>query len=153
MTGKCLETNFSLINGIKIDELEVKSFSRENIPYEFYLKESLTLKKSSDRPGFIKNLIFFDRPNANYYWENDSTWGIFDISVVNYKYRGSISKKSRSDYSYQKQYDIYPLAFKPNSWYLIDFIRTDLGENHREFLHVDDKNNFIFHKLKNVSED
>jgi len=150
MTASYLETNFPLAYGLKIDELDVRSFSEEHTPYEFYLKQTLQLKECPDASGSIRNVIFFDRPNADYYWQSDSTWGIFDISIIDYKYRGNLSKKSRWDNSYQKQYDIYPSAFKPNSWYLVDF--KPVGEKHREFLHVDQNNNFVFYRLKNVGE-
>lgn len=155
MTGKYLETNFSLINGIKIDELAVTAFSKDNIPYEFYLKQSLSLKMRLDirNKDLIGNLIFFDRPVPGYYWENDSAWAIYNISVVNYKYRGSISGKSMFDESYQQQYDTYPSAFKSNSWYLIDFMSPVRAEKHHEFLHVDDDNNFIFYQLKSSYKD
>ncbi|SFO86052.1 hypothetical protein SAMN05428949_6781 [Chitinophaga sp. YR627] len=154
MTGQYLEANFSLINGVKIDELVVTAFSKDSIPYEFYLKQSLSLKMRPDirNKDHIRNLIFFDRPVQGYYWENDSAWAIYNISVVAYKYRGNISGKSMDDYSYQQQYDTYPSAFKSNSWYLIDF-KSPMREDHHEFLHVDNDNNFIFYQLKDSYKD
>jgi hypothetical protein len=150
MTSRYLETDFSLINGIKIDELRVDSFSEDHLPYVFYLKESLHLGRyqQASHKEYLKNVIFFDRPNADYLWRNDSAWGNFTISVVEYKYRGNISSKDRMDDSYQQQFPVFPRKFKPNSWYLIDFLPAEVGKKNHEFMYADNEGRFTFYKLR-----
>jgi hypothetical protein len=151
-TERYLEATWPLINGVQIDELEVTEFSKDNTPYEFYLKQAVSLKRkpntSIQTP--IKNVIFFDRPNEHFYWQNDSTWGLDDISITDYKYRGSLSKRDRFDFSYQQRYEVYPFAFKPGTWYLIDFIPTEADEKHHEFMYVDSQKTFSFYRLKEI---
>lgn len=150
MTEKYLEAPFSLVNGLQIDEIRVDSFSKDHLPYVFYLKESWALVRNPDRSNnqLIKNLVFFDRPNENYYWKNDSTWGLFNISVTKYKYRGNISGRDRFDQSYQRRAEVLPVRFKPETWYLVDFIPPEVGKKHHEFLFVDRDMNFRFTRLR-----
>lgn len=149
MTSQYLETDFSLINGIKIDELQVDSFSEAHLPYVFYLKESLHLIRDQEAPQKkqIKNVIFFDKPNKGYVWRNDSIWGNFSISVVEYKYRGHTSSRDRMDKSYEQQYAVFPRKFKPQTWYLIAFFLTEPGKKHHAFLYVDQNANYTFYQL------
>jgi hypothetical protein len=149
MTGQTLETPFPLASGIQIDELQVDTF-KNGLPYVFYLKEALLLARlqPGENIGYLKNVLFFDRPNRGYTWRNDSTWGIFDIDLVEYKYRGAVAKRDRLDYTYEAKYDVYPTTFKPGAWYLFDFKQDD---RHRDFMYVDtmgNATNYKFFRLK-----
>ena len=153
MTGDYMETNFPLYNGIQIDELQVDSLAKDNTPYEFYSKETFFLRRKPGTSAYlIKNTILFNRPNGNWYWQNDSTFGLYGISIKEYSYMGYISKRDRFDHSYQKQYEIYTVEFKPGTWFMIDFRPDKVGENHHEFMYVDKDKKFTFYKLKEVGE-
>lgn len=149
MTVDYIEHSCSLINGIQFDELRVDTFGIDHLPYVFYLKECFSYGKYRSENGneSIDNIIFFNKPSVNYAWQTDSSRGIFNISVVEYKYRGSISSKDRSDHSYQIRSDTCPVRFKPDTWYLVDF-RPATQIKHMEFLHVEKGNKFTFYPLK-----
>jgi hypothetical protein len=145
-----MKTSFPIIQ-VQIDEIRVDTLATDGTPYVFYLVEALTLLPTEGTAiqNSTLNVISFDRPIENHYWHNDSTWALYEISVTKYKYRGSISKRDRFDYSYQKSFDVYP-GFKPRTWYLVGFNRVD-GKKHHEFMYHDKDGKFTFYRLSEVN--
>lgn len=170
MTQEYIESTCGLTNGVRFEQLEVKSFDSSNFPIVYNVVKSFECYNPGVEGAqkFWPDKIYFDKPNGHYLWSVDTSsngiyikngpWRnrlqneVYDIDSI------IVAKKSDSPgviVNYEQvisrtsikpgpnPQSICPIKFKSKTWYFLNFY----DQRYQAYLYIDDKMNFNIHKI------